>query len=71
MAVDIDAVIENGQTVINEVKAIVRLAKDTKKKVGGVSDLTVGQIQDLKDEAVVHKAAYVAARTAFEGAFTA
>lgn len=69
MAIDIDAVIEEGRNIINEVSAITRLAQETKGKVGGVSDLTAGQIQDLKDEAVVHKAAYLSARTAFEAAF--
>ena len=71
MAIDIDAVIEEGRNIINEVSAITSLAEETKRKVGGISDLTPGQIQDLKNEAVVHKAAYVAARTAFEAAFSA
>lgn len=70
MAVDIDAVIDEGREVINLVSAITNLAQETKRKVGGISDLTPGQIQDLKNEAVLLKARYVMARTAFEGAFT-
>lgn len=70
MAIDIDAVIEEGRNIINEVSAITNLAQETQRKVGGISDLTPGQIQDLKDEAIVHKVAYLAARTAFEAAFT-
>lgn len=71
MAIDIDAVIEEGRNIISEVSAITSLPEETQRKVGGVSDLTPGQIQDLKDEAVTHKAAYLAARIAFEAAFSA
>lgn len=70
MAIDIEAVITEGRNIISEVSAITALAEETQRKVGGISDLTPGQIQDLKDEAVVHKAAYLSARTAFEAAFT-
>lgn len=70
MAIDIKAVITEGRNIISEVSAITALAEETQRKVGGISDLTPGQIQDLKDEAVVHKAAYLSARTAFEAAFT-
>ena len=71
MAIDIDAVIEEGRNIISEVSAITNLAEETQRKVGGISDLTPGQIQDLKNEAVAHKAAYLTARTAFEAAFSA
>ena len=70
MAIDIDAVIEEGRNIISEVSAITALARETQRKVGGVSDLTSEQIQDLKDEAIVHRAAYLSARTAFEAALT-
>lgn len=69
MAIDIDAVIEEGRNIISEVSAITKLAQETRGKVGGISDLTPEQVQDLKDEAVVRKSAYLAARTAFETAF--
>ena len=71
MAIDIDAILEEGRNIINEVSAITKLAQETRRKVGGISDLTAAQIQDLKDEAIVRKAAYLTARTAFEAAFTA
>ena len=51
---------------MSEVSAITALARETQRKVGGVSDLTSDQIQDLKNEAIVHKAAYLTARA--EGA---
>lgn len=35
MAIDIDAVIEEGRKIINELSAITRLAQETKGKVAG------------------------------------
>ncbi len=69
MPIDIDAVIREGNAVINAVQDIVNLAKTTQQKVGGISDLTSAQITELKAAAVVEKAEYEAARDLFQAAF--
>ena len=71
MAVDLDEIIAQGRIIIEETSAIVTLVKTAKSKIAGRIDLTPSQIQELKNEAIVHKGVYLAARTAFEAAFTA
>ena len=69
MAIDIDAIIEEGNATINVIAEIVALAQSTQGKVGGVSDLTSTQIQEIKEAAVVAKGKYETSRDLFEAAF--